>query len=570
MRRCFHLLILLLLAARVHAAPLRLVYTLAPAPPRAGAEARTCIQVRLIGLNGQDSVRLQMPVWSPGDYHAQNHAQYVRSARAGTPDGEELPVAHPDPNTWEVETRGHGDLIFLYELPNTPAGLFSENVRVTARYAFYNGPATFMYVAGHRENPAVLEVEPPEGWKEVVSPLKPLPEGTGDPRAVRFSAPDYDTLADAPLLVGECATRQFDYAGRPHTLVFFGSIRGMDYDRFVAPLKKVVAEENRMMGGPPYDRYFFFLDIGNPGGGLEHRNSCRIGWSRNGSPAKLAAFAAHEFFHLWNVKSIRPVVLGPFDYIHPPRTRNLWFVEGVTSYYGNLTMRRAGLMTDAEYLENLSESIRQLQQTRARVRVTADEAGLRVWESGDSEGYGGLSYYLKGELIGLCLDLNIRERTGNRASLDDVMRDLLARYGLPKPGYPEDGLREAMIRAGGPELGPFYDLLCRSTEEMPFAECLGYAGLRLDRDYRVTTDPDAPPQARALRENWLTGRRKEAETRIRRQDTMGNKAIRRDLRERNAPPNDLIKQDAAVQARLSGQTEEIVQAGARLSSRCRS
>src|SRR5439155_18282729 len=135
-------------------------------------------------------------------------------------------------------------------------------------------------------------------------------------------------------------------------------------------------------------------------------------------------------------------------------------------------------------------------------------SSLRVWESGGSEGYGGLSYYHKGELIGLCLDLKIRGLTKNKSSLDVVMRDLMARHGLPKPGYPEDGIRDAVIRSAGPEMGPFYDLLARSTEEMPFTECLAYAGLSLWRDANgfplIAADAASTPEQIALRTSWLS------------------------------------------------------------------
>src|SRR5262249_52976895 len=160
-----------------------------------------------------------------------------------------------------------------------------------------------------------------------------------------------------------------------------------------------------------------------------------------------------------------------------PKTKNLWFCEGVTSYYEDLVCLRAGLMTERQYLASLGRSIASLQSNRARLKVTADEASMRVAEGGGSEGFGGLSYYLKGALIGLCMDLKIRHLTRDQRSLDDVMRDLMERYGLPKPGYPEDGLQDAMIRAGGPDMGTFYNLLARSVEEIPFAECLSYVGL---------------------------------------------------------------------------------------------
>jgi len=509
LHRLLTLLSLLFLTAWAQAAPLKIAYLLAPVPPRDDAEARTDVEMRVADLKGARAIRLQMPVWSPGDYHVQNHGRHVRDLRAEDPNEKRLTVTRPDEHTWEIETDGADEIRVTYHLPNTPPGFFSENVQVNERYAFYNGPATYLYIVGHKEDPATVHVALPKGWEKVLVPLDPLPPDPSRPRQIGFSAPDYDTLADSPVLVGDFMTRDFLSAGRPHMVAFFNAHRDMDYDAFLPILQKIVAEQNRMMGGPPYKRYIFFLDINGRGGGLEHLNSTRIAWGRNTPVRFLAGGAAHEFFHLWNVKRIRPAGLGPFDYVRPPRTRNLWFSEGVTDYYGALSIRRAGLESEAEYLGGLSGMISALQATPARRRVTADESSLRVWEANNSSGYGGLNYYLKGHLIGLCLDLKIRGVTNNRASLDDVMRDLMARHGLPRPGFPEDGIREAVIRAAGPELGPFYDRLCRSTEEMPFDECLRYAGLRLrlaDKGYaRIEPDPAAPPAAQALRAGWLTG-----------------------------------------------------------------
>lgn len=502
------LLGLALLAALAQAAPLRVAYVLTPFPPRASAEARTVVEMRVTGLLKEKAIRLQMPVWSPGDYHVQNHGRHVRDLRAAGPKGEPLSVTRPDENDWEIETGGANEVTVTYELPNAPPGFFTENVQVKERHAFYNGPATYLYVVGHKNAPATVHIALPEGWQRAITPLDPLPPDSAHPRQIGFSAPDYDTLADAPVLVGDYATREFTHGGRPHILAFFNSHRGLDYDAFVPILQKIVAEQCRMMGGPPYKRYLFFFDVNGRGGALEHLNSARIAWPRSAPVRFVARVAAHEFFHLWNVKRIRPAALGPFDYVKPPRTRNLWFCEGVTDYVAALSVRRAGLESEAEYLAGLSGQINALQAATARRRVTADESSLRVWEANNSSGYGGLNYYLKGHLIGLCLDLKIRGVTNGRAGLDDLMRDLLARYGLPKPGFPEDGIREAVIRIAGPELGPFYDLLCRSTEEMPFAECLRYAGLRLrvsGGQAQIEPDPAASPEAQAIRRVWLSG-----------------------------------------------------------------
>jgi predicted metalloprotease with PDZ domain len=492
------------------AGPLKIEYTLAP-HPGGNAPASTSVTVRIEGLRGEKSVKLQMAVWSPGDYHVMNHAKYVQDVRAqfepitGGKSREADPVvAHPDANTWEVPLKGQDVVRVTYSLPNTPPGFFSENVRCEATYAFYNGPATYMYVVGHKSDPTMLQVALPDGWKYTYTPLQ-----RKEARPHTFHAPDFDTLADSPVVAGDIVMREFLVEGRSHMIVFFNRHQGLDYDSVAPTLKKVIETESRTMGGVPYERYGFFLDCGGRGGGLEHLNSFRVPWGRGFRAVDAAGFFAHEFFHLWNVKRIRPAVLGPFDYVDPPKTRNLWFAEGVTSYYGSMSVYRAGFMDVQRLYDSFAGEIGSMQRNPNRLKVTADEASLRVWEAGNSEGFGGISYYQKGELIGLCLDLKLRAVTNGKSSLDHVMRDMLARYGMPKPGFPEDGIRDAVIRAGGESMGPFYDRLCRSTEEMPFSECLAGVGLRLaggmTTRYSISVDPnETPPQAR-LRASWLAG-----------------------------------------------------------------
>jgi predicted metalloprotease with PDZ domain len=506
---CIVLLPARLAPAVVRSAPYALTYTISPHPSAAASPPHTDVELTIGGLAGEKSVQLQMPVWSPGDYHVMNHGRFVRDFAAFAAKDKPLTVTRPDENTWDVTTEGEDAVRVRYSLPVTPPGFFSENVMVRDRYAFYNGPATYMYVVGHKQDPATLRIRLPQGWKGATTPLEPVTSSAADPASVEFKAPDYDMLVDSPLVAGDFAERTFNYAGRPHTLVFFNAHQGMDYASLLPVVQRIVAEENRLMGGLPYPRYSFFIDVNGRGGGLEHLNAQRIAWSK-GLPVRFAAdFVGHEFFHLWNVKRVRPLALGPFDYVHPPKTRNLWWSEGVTEYFAELSSLRAGLHTEAEFLEQQAGAISALQNTPARLRVTADESSLRVWEAGNSSGYGGLSYYLKGQLIGLCLDLKLRHITSGRASLDGVMRDLMARYGLPKPGFPEDGLRDAVVRAGGEEMGPFYDKLARSMDEMPFAECLGYAGFALEKDgsrYKISMPPQADADSMALRQAWMKGR----------------------------------------------------------------
>jgi predicted metalloprotease with PDZ domain len=488
--------------------PATIVYTVRPELQNAAPDLH--IEMRFHVPDGSDHIDLQMPVWSPGDYHIQNHARYVQQFRAKAEDlgSRRLNVTRPDPQTWRIDTEGGANIIVDYILPETDPGIFSENIHFQPHYTFVAGPAAYLYVVGCKQDPAQVTVYPPAGWQaEMPLPEVKLPDAEAarpdaTQSAITYAASDYDTLADSPLVMGDAqglTIRKFTVDNVVHKAVFFGQIDALKgIDDYTPVLQKIAQAENDIMGGPPYSRYDFLFAVGESATGLEHLNSARIGLWPNATPHEVGSLVAHEFFHLWNVKRIRPQVLGPFDYIDPPRTRNLWFAEGVTEYYANIALRRAGLSSKAEFLNHWRRAISTLQSNPARLRVTADQASQRVWEAGDSEGFGGLSYYVKGELIGLCLDLKIRKVTANRKSLDDVMRALLKKCNPPNPGYGEDELRATVNEAAGQDLTDFYNLLARSTEEMPFAECLGYAGL----DAEAHPLPNATPEMLALRASW--------------------------------------------------------------------
>ncbi len=475
----------------------QVVYTLKPLL----SEGRLDVRIELSVPPDAATVQMQLPVWSPGDYHVQNFARYVKAFKASaTETGASLEADHADANTWTVRTAGTKRIAITYSLPTTPPGFFSENVAISQTQGFVNGPAALMYVAGQKERPARLVLELPADWR-AETPLASETPPAGMTAA--YSAPDYDTLADSPLVFGAkkaLVTREFRVRNIVHSLVFFDHVEEIrDFDQYAPVLQKIVEAETEIMGSAPYPRYTFFCDVDGRGGGLEHLNSCRVALSPDDAPTREAPFFAHEFFHCWNIKRIRPAVLGPFDYVHPPRTRNLWFAEGVTEYYARVAVRRADLISEQGFLTHFRRMISRHQSNPARLRVTADEASQRVWESGNSSGFGGLSYYDKGELIGLCLDLSLRNATGNRKSLDDVMRLLMQRHSPPKPGYGEDEIRDTISEVAGKDMSELYNRLARSVAEMPFAECLAYAGM----DINLAPLPNATEAQIALRKSWV-------------------------------------------------------------------
>lgn len=469
--------------------------------PRFGKSPGVSVVMRFAVSPDADNVDVQMPIWSPGDYHIQDFAQYVQNLRAwaGTPDdAHPLTVSRPDNNTWRIASDGAKSLTVTYDLPEMPPGYFSENAQARPRQVFLNGPAVCLYPVGRKAEPARLTFNLPSGWQAEC----PLPfERRAAEQKIVYSAPDYDTLTDSPLLAApqeDLRTLDFTLNGKPHRAVFFDQAKEISDVKIYQPVLTAIAQaESKIMSGAPYDRYEWFFDVGGRGGGLEHLNSSRLSLRASREPSRSADFIAHEFFHLWNVKRIRPAALGPFDYVHPPATRNLWFAEGVTEYYAHVATRRAGLRTEREIFDHWKAAIEAYQRNPERLKISADDSSLRVWEADNSSGFG-LSYYDKGELIGLCLDLKIRHVTGNRRSLDDVMRLLMARCAPPKPGYGEDGIRDAVNEIAGTDLTDFYNLLARSTQEMPFAECLEYAGL----DTNFAPLPSASAAQIALRKAW--------------------------------------------------------------------
>lgn len=472
-----------------------------PAPHR--LEIRVSFEI----AGSPSKVSVQMPVWSPGDYHIQNHAKYVQALKAVLrgASGAETPLAitHPDDNTWDIATTGAGSVVVTYTVPEVPAGIFSENVQIQPHYGFVNGPSALLYLVDHKDLPALLTIVPPAGWTST-APLSEKKTGT-EVVANNFLAPDYDTLADSPIVFADdqgMKVYAFRQDGADFKVVCFRNPdRIQSVPDLLAALKTIAHTESALMGGMPTDHYSFLFDVGGFPAGLEHLNSFRIGLPTFRSPARFSSFIGHEFFHQWNVKRIRPVSLGPFDYIHPPVTRNLWFAEGVTEYYAQMCSHRGGFTGVDEILMHFRARISLMQRTEARKTVTAEDSSLRVWEAGNSEGFGGLSYYDKGELIGLCLDLKIRTVTEGKKSLDDVMRLLMKRHAPPLPGYGEDELRLTVNEVAGQDLSVLYNLIVRSTAEIPTQELLAPFGL--DNDLRPLATETAAQ--RNLREGWLEG-----------------------------------------------------------------
>jgi predicted metalloprotease with PDZ domain len=418
-----------------------------------------------------------MPVWTPGAYAVRDFARNVQDFDAGSRGWSKV-----DKSRWRVKTGGAPRVTITYRV--WAFELEVDRSHLDDTHGCFNGASVFMYVDGAKNAPVTLDIRPFRGWRVVTG----LQKVAGN----RYRAPNYDEFIDCPTDIGTAPVKTFRVRGKTHRVLIHGE-QNWGHDRVTRDAKKIVEEAARMFGGLPYDNYtfLFFATTGPALGGLEHRNSTVITlnpWI--GRPFKsyerLLEVTSHEFFHLWNVKRIRPKALGPFDYERETYTKLLWAMEGITSYYDDLICERAGLYPEGRYFKKLAEAIEKFREKPSRLRqsLTASSFDTWLWRY---EGDGNIvnrmmSYYEKGSLVGLCLDLEIRHRTGNRKSLDDVMRHLWTEIAQKGRTLEEDEFRPIVERVAGGNYREFFDRYVDGTDEVPFEPFLKHAGLDLFKE----------------------------------------------------------------------------------------
>lgn len=418
-------------------------------------------------------VSVTIPSWSPGAYGVGNYHERVKNVCATDSEGCPLKVECADAKVWKISVEPGRTFVVSYEM--TPGkGEFNDS------HYSPQGPSTYFYLVDHKDWPCRVTFKIPPDWKIATGLNR-----TSDPQ--EFTARDYDTFIDCPAELGRFERIDFTEGAAPYEVVLH-SEGAIDEEKFVDMLRKVVRVQCDFFGGPPFDRYVFIFHLGpSRGGGLEHLNSTSITLAYEGvknDPLSAAALTSHEFFHLWNVKRIRPRVLGPFDYTGPVRTNALWFCEGVTSYYGDLFLARSGIWDEARWLQELEREIEHLQDNSDRRQTSLE---MRSWTVWDPKEGARISYYNKGFLVGALLDLEIRHRTRNRRSLDDVMKFLyrwfvLGGGGPIGIGYEEGDLLRAVNTISGHDFSDFFSRYVSGVEELPFAEILGRAGLEVAID----------------------------------------------------------------------------------------
>jgi predicted metalloprotease with PDZ domain len=445
-----------------------------PAPDKHVAEVEA-----VYPTDGRPAVELMMPIWTPGFYRVENYAGKVQNLIARTPAGLTLQVEQPRKNRWAIQTGGADQVMVSYQLR-------CESRSVTTNWvgpdlAVLNGGAAFPTLVEKGPRPHEIRLELAAGWKRSMTGLDAAPDGQPN----HYRAADFDTLVDSPIVAGDLDVREFDVDGSNHLVVNAGDFKDWDGKRAAADVEKLVRENCRMWGFLPFKRYVLLCVFRAGGGGLEHCNSALVTTSARAmrTPASYLSwldFISHEYFHAFNVKRLRPIELGPFDYEEQPRTTGLWVAEGFTSYYDGLITTRAGLATPKDFLTRLSGNIDRLQKMPGRLVQTLEQASAEVWTSSFS-GIGGgpktVSYYVKGPVVAFLLDARVRRETSGAKSLDDVMRLAYQRYSGAK-GFTAEQFRQTTAEVAGVDLGAWFKRAVGSTEELDYAEALDWFGLR--------------------------------------------------------------------------------------------
>lgn len=428
----------------------------------------------------QARLDLSLPTWTPGWYTIENYFKNVLRFRIADAKGSPLRHTMTRKQTWRIDTRDLSRIRVEFDYRADVLAL--NQARITPDWAFFTGTQLFLLAEGHRTTPSTLRFDLPTGWK-VVSPLK---EGA-DP--LTFIAPDYDTLVDAPALMGSFDLSRFEVEGKPH---FFaaapaGLFPAQLTSKFTDMLAKVARAQGAIFGGLPYEKYvyyyFFTRPESNAAGALEHLNSY-VAFSPPApfsTPEGMIGTASHEFFHLWNVKRIRPAEMWPYDYSRENETPLLWVSEGLTNYYGELTLYRAGLADRNSFLESVANAIGGVENNEARSYISPAEASVSTWVGYDTPVAFGISYYIQGQNLGALLDLSIRHDTRGSSGLDDVMRSLYTEHFKTGRGFTSDQLLAIINRTTKRDYRDFFRRYVWGVEAPPYETILGYAGYRLEK-----------------------------------------------------------------------------------------
>ena len=456
-------------------APDPIRYTLSlPAPQTHYVEVEA-----VVPTGGRAQIELEMAVWTPGSYLVREFSRHVEgvAAEAG---GQARAVEKTAKNRWRVQTGSASAVTVRYRVYGREMSVRTNYI--DQDFALINGAATFLTLADTTTpRPHEVTVALPPSWKTTMTGLSDAAGGG----AHHYRAADFDTLVDSPIVAGNPAVYEFSVKGKPHFLVNVGEGGVWDGPRSAADTQKIVETQAAFWGGLPYDKYVFINMITEGSGGLEHGNSTVLMTSRwrtrtRRGYADWLSLVSHEFFHVWNVKRLRPVELGPFEYERENYTKTLWVAEGFTDYYADLLAVRAGVITPEECLAAVSDAISSLQTTPGRLAQSVEEASFDAWvryyRQDENTANSTISYYTKGAVIGFLLDLKIRKATNNSRSLDDLMALAYSRFSGTR-GFTSAEFRALASEVAGIDLTTWFRTAVDSTDELPYDD-IGWLGLR--------------------------------------------------------------------------------------------
>lgn len=437
------------------------------------------VEMRITNPSLPAQTELKMAVWTPGSYLVREYARHVQDFEVRDASGKPLNWRKINKNTWQIDTGGANQLTAKYNVYANE--LTVRTNELNDEHAFFTPAALLMFPKGEISSPSTVKIDPYGNWKVATG----LPPVAGQPNT--FRAPNYDILFDSPFEVSNFKEKTFTAQGKPHRYIFSGE-GNYDMDRIAKDTEKIINEAYKIFGELPYDNYTFIVNL-RGGGGLEHLNSTALQWSKfgfkpDGRHNAFLGLVAHEYFHLWNVKRIRPDALGPFDYENENYTKSLWVAEGATSYYESLLRRRAGLISDEFLLDSAASSIQALQTRPGRLETSLEDASFDAWikyyRQDENSINNQISYYDKGEIVNMMLDIRIRTLSNGAKSLDDVMRYLYNEFFKKGKNYTPADYQKAAEMMAGASLEDFFDKYVRGTDEIEYDAILSGVGLKLN------------------------------------------------------------------------------------------
>ena len=440
-------------------------------------------EVTLRLVNWQEKrLNLKMPVWTPGSYLVREYARHLQDFVVKDSSSHKSLVSHKvSKNHWQIVTENISEITVNYRIYANDLTVRTNHLDAT--HGYFNPAALLMFIPGLTQQPIKVKIiTPREDW-QVTTTLTPV---AGEENT--YIAQDFDTLVDTPFEIGKQQVYDFEALGKPHQFAIWGQ-GNINQQQVIKDTKKIIETEAELFGGLPYEKYLFLLHLSGSGyGGLEHKNCCTLNYPRLGfrdtdKYHRFLQLVAHEFFHLWNIKRIRPQALETFDYEQENYTSSLWFSEGTTSYYDILIPLRSGIYNRKKFLENLSKDLTRYLSIPGRNVQPLGESSFDAWiKLYRRDGYSDnnqISYYLKGQFVSLLLDLLIREKYHNQRSLDDVMRLMWQRFGKEEIGFTPQQLKQTIEEIAEQDLGDFFYRYLETTAELPFDDYLKPFGLRV-------------------------------------------------------------------------------------------